>query len=149
MQDIWIISGANLNLLGVREPHIYGATTLKEIETNLQNKCQNRARLTCFQSNNEGDLIDFLQSVHFGKHCDGVIINPAGFTHTSVVLRDALVAMDVPFVEVHLSNIHAREPFRAHSYFSDKAQGVICGLGASGYGYALDFLLMHLSTQAD
>ena len=145
-KHILVINGANLNLLGKREPEIYGHQTLADIEQQLQTLANdNGVRLTFFQSNQESALIDKIH--HHGlltenpdEKIDAVIINPAGFTHTSVVLRDALLGVDKPFVEVHLSNIHQREPFRHHSYFSDKAVAVVCGMGAYGYTAALQFL---------
>ncbi|MFW2177072.1 MULTISPECIES: type II 3-dehydroquinate dehydratase [unclassified Moraxella] len=144
-KHILIINGANLNLLGKREPEIYGYQTLADIEANLQTLAKEKGlTLTFFQSNSESELIDKIH--HHGlltdnanEKIDAVIINPAGFTHTSVVLRDALLAINKPFVEVHLSNIHSREAFRHHSYFSDKAEAVICGMGAFGYEVALQF----------
>jgi 3-dehydroquinate dehydratase-2 len=142
-QSLLIIHGPNLDLLGTREPDIYGQTRLADIDTDLQQLATARgARLQSFQSNHEGALID---RVHAAAD-DGtgfIVINPAAFTHTSVALRDALAGVGIPFVEVHLSNVHRREAFRHHSYFSDLAVGVICGLGAAGYRaavtYALDF----------
>lgn len=145
---ILLINGPNLNLLGLREPEIYGSTSLQDIEQRLMNTCQNHnLELISIQSNHEGELIDAVQ--HHGlladeeDKIDAVIINPAAFTHTSVALRDALLAIEKPFIEVHLSNIHSREPFREHSYFSDKAIGVICGLGYLGYDMALSYLIDH------
>lgn len=144
---ILVINGANLNLLGKREPEIYGYQTLANIEQDLTNIAnQHHAKITFFQSNQESALIDKIHyhgllTNHDDEKIDAVIINPAGFTHTSVVLRDALLAINKPFVEIHLSNIHAREPFRHHSYFSDKAEAVICGMGAIGYTSALYFFL--------
>lgn len=146
-KHILILNGANLNLLGKREPEIYGYQTLADIEDDLAKIAEKHdTKITFFQSNSETALIDKIH--HHGlltlddnEKIDAVIINPAGFTHTSVVLRDALLAIDKPFVEVHLSNIHSREPFRQHSYFSDKAVAVICGMGAYGYQAALHFLL--------
>lgn len=145
-KHILVINGANLNLLGKREPKIYGTQTLADIEADLRQQADAAgARVTFVQSNSEAVLIDTIQ--HHGLLAerdaliDAVIINPAAFTHTSVALRDALLAVDKPFVEVHLSNIHRREPFRHHSYFSDKALAVICGLGTQGYQAALAFLL--------
>jgi 3-dehydroquinate dehydratase-2 len=133
--------GPNLNLLGSREPEIYGKETLADINRRLvaQGKAAG-ADVACFQSNHEGELID---QVHAAKKqgVTGIVINPAGFTHTSVSLRDAFAGVAIPFVEVHLSNIHAREPFRRHSYFSDLAAGTICGLGSRGYELALLALL--------
>ncbi|MFN0040592.1 MAG: type II 3-dehydroquinate dehydratase [Burkholderiales bacterium] len=136
-----VLHGPNLNLLGTREPHIYGKETLGDINRRLVPKAAAAgAKLVCFQSNSEAELID---RVHRAKNerVQFIIINPAGFTHTSVALRDALTGVGIPFIEVHLSNVHAREPFRGHSYFSDKAVGVICGLGSCGYDHALDFVL--------
>lgn len=139
-----LINGANLNLLGKREPAIYGATTLADIEERLSIKArQHDIELLCFQSNHEGAIVDFIGEIGVlsERTVDGIIINPAAFTHTSVAIRDALAALDKPFIEVHLSNVHAREPFRQHSYFSDKAVGVICGLGSLGYHMALDWFI--------
>ena len=139
--SILVLHGPNLNLLGTREPGVYGAVTLAQIDEDLANLAAKAGvPLQSFQSNHEGDLID---RVHAARE-DGttaIVINPAGYTHTSVALRDALAAVALPFVEVHLSNIHRREPFRHHSYFSDLAEGVICGLGAAGYRLALQYLL--------
>lgn len=143
---ILLINGPNLNLLGLREPEIYGYTTLHDIEQRLNNTAEkHHIELISIQSNHEGDLVDAVQ--HHGlladseDKIDAVIINPAAFTHTSVALRDALLAINKPFIEVHLSNIHSREPFREHSYFSDKAVGVICGLGHLGYDMALNYFI--------
>lgn len=143
-----LINGVNLNLLGKREPEIYGHTTLADIEKNLLARAARYGvELICVQSNHEGKLVDEIQ--HYGllteaaAQVDAIIINPAAFTHTSVALRDALLATQKPFIEVHLSNVHAREPFRQHSYLSDVAVGVICGLGHLGYQMALDYLLTH------
>jgi 3-dehydroquinate dehydratase-2 len=138
---ILVLHGPNLNLLGTREPSIYGAASLDEINARLASQARaGGATLACFQSNSESALID---RVHEAGR-DGtqfVIINPAGLTHTSVALRDALAAVKLPFIEVHLSNVFAREPFRHHSYFTDVAEGMICGLGARGYELALDYAL--------
>lgn len=139
-----LINGANLHLLGKREPHIYGHTTLGDIEQRLTtHAAKHGVELICFQSNHEGAIVDFVGEIGLLDPCpvDGFIINPAAFTHTSVAIRDALSATNKPFIEVHLSNIHAREPFRTHSYFSDKAVGVICGLGDMGYDMALEWFL--------
>ena len=144
-KTILVLHGPNLNMLGVREPQHYGNVTLENINQRLADRAKNAgATLTAFQSNSEADLIDKVQSLATNK-VDFVIINPAAFTHTSVALRDAMSAVKVPFIEVHLSNIHAREPFRHHSYFSDIAVGVICGLGAQGYELALDYALNTIS----
>ncbi len=139
MPRILVLHGPNLNLLGSREPDIYGSTTLADIDRQLQALgSELGVAVACFQSNHEGALID---RVHAARDdgTDYLISNPAGYTHTSVALRDALAALDRPFVEVHLSNVHRREAFRRHSYFSDLAQAVISGCGASGYAFALRF----------
>ena len=141
-----LVNGVNLNLLGKREPEIYGYMTLADIEKSLvQRAAKHGIELICIQSNHEGNLVDEIQ--HHGllaeksAQVDAIIINPAAFTHTSVALRDALLATQKPFIEVHLSNVHARESFRQHSYLSDIAVGVICGLGHMGYQMALDYWL--------
>lgn len=137
--SILVLHGPNLNLLGTREPEIYGSTTLAEIDTQLQKLASDRGlKLATFQSNHEGALIDRIQEARL----DGtrfVIINPAAYTHTSVALRDALAGVNLPFIEVHLSNVHQREPFRHNSYFSDLAVAVVCGLGTFGYEAALEY----------
>jgi len=139
--SILVLHGPNLNLLGTREPEVYGAVTLAEIDAELKKIATDAGiELSSLQSNHEGALIDRIHAAR-GDGTQSLIINPAGFTHTSVALRDALAAVQLPFVEVHLSNIHRREPFRHHSYFSDLADGVICGLGAVGYRLALQYLL--------
>lgn len=145
MAQILLLHGANLNLLGMREPAIYGATTLNQINEQLANKAHQQGyTLDYLQSNHEGVLVDRIQAAaHDGTHY--IIINPAAFTHTSVAMRDAILAVKIPFVEVHLSNVHARETFRHHSYFSDVAIGVICGLGAQGYDFALQYVLNALA----
>jgi 3-dehydroquinate dehydratase-2 len=137
MAIITVLNGPNLNLLGVREPSLYGNQTLADIQSTLESQAQHLGHtLHFYQSNAEHELISHIHEA-YAKGVDFIIINPAAFTHTSVALRDALLATKIPFIEVHLSNVHAREPFRAHSYFSDIAQGVICGLGATGYELAL------------
>lgn len=146
VKRILVLNGPNLNLLGQREPEHYGADTLEAINQRLQTKAKAaKVSLECFQSNAEADLVTKLQSL-FQQPADFIIINPAAFTHTSVALRDALAALKTPFVEVHLSNVHAREAFRHHSYFSDLAVGVVSGLGAAGYEYALDFAIHHIDS---
>ncbi len=136
MANILVLHGPNLNLLGTREPEIYGATTLSDIDNALTEQAKaNGHSLSTLQSNAEHELVSAIQSA--AKKVDYIIINPAAFTHTSVAIRDALAAVNIPFIEVHLSNVHAREDFRRHSYLSDLAQGVICGLGATGYSLAL------------
>jgi 3-dehydroquinate dehydratase-2 len=139
--QILVLHGPNLNLLGSREPGIYGTQTLEQINADLvQIATAAGAGLNTFQSNHEGALIDRVQAARTDGS-DFIIINPAALTHTSVGLRDALAAVNLPFIEVHLSNIHQREAFRHHSYFSELAVGVICGLGADGYRLALDHAL--------
>jgi len=143
--QILVIHGPNLNLLGTREPGIYGARTLPQIDADLaETAAKAGITLESFQSNHEGALVDRIQAA-VQDGCRFIIINPAAYTHTSVALRDALAAVALPFVEVHLSNIHKREAFRQHSYFSDLADGVICGLGAQVYQLALQYALAKLS----
>lgn len=138
-----LLNGPNLNMLGKREPQIYGAQTLADIEQQLQRLAAAQgAQLDCFQSNSEEALINRIHQAFL--QVDFILINPAAFTHTSVALRDALLSVAIPFVEIHLSNVHSREPFRHHSYLSDVAKGVICGLGAKGYEYALDYAVDYL-----
>jgi 3-dehydroquinate dehydratase-2 len=139
-----VLHGPNLNLLGTREPAVYGHDTLRNIDARLE--AQARAagiRLLTFQSNHEGALVDRVQAAR-NESVRYVLINPAAFTHTSVALRDALAAVAIPYIEIHLSNVHAREPFRHHSYFSDKAVGTVVGLGPLGYELALQFALRQL-----
>jgi 3-dehydroquinate dehydratase-2 len=138
---VLVLHGPNLNLLGSREPAHYGSATLAEINARLAAiAAAGGIELSVYQSNSEAELIARVHDAP-GEGVDFIIINPAAFTHTSVALRDALAAVAIPFVEVHLSNVHAREPFRHHSYFSDLAVGVISGLGAHGYEAALSFVL--------
>ncbi|HEY9103611.1 type II 3-dehydroquinate dehydratase [Chitinimonas sp.] len=146
-RSILVLHGPNLNMLGRREPQYYGADSLATIDARLVDSAR-AAGFVChtFQSNSEAALIERIHAA-FDDGTGFVIINPAAYTHTSVALRDALAAVKLPFVEVHLSNVHAREPFRHHSYFSDLAVGVICGLGAAGYGYALQHAIDHLKRQ--
>jgi 3-dehydroquinate dehydratase-2 len=142
---ILVLHGPNFNLLGTREPTIYGHTTLADIHAAMEIQARARgAHLESFQSNHEGELIDRIQSAR-EQGVAFIIINPAAYTHTSVALRDALAAVAIPFIEVHLSNVHAREAFRRHSYFSDIAIGVIAGLGAQGYHLALEAALAQLN----
>ncbi|MDO9151274.1 MAG: type II 3-dehydroquinate dehydratase [Methylotenera sp.] len=140
-KHILVLHGPNLNLLGLREPQHYGNATLDSINQSLINKAKSaNITLETFQSNAEADLVDKIQSIAT-KSVDFVIINPAAFTHTSVAMRDALSAVKVQFIEVHLSNVFARESFRHHSYFTDIAVGIISGLGAKSYELALDFAI--------
>ena len=141
---ILLLNGPNLNLLGSREPETYGVTTLDDIVSDLTQQAEQlNVSLSHLQSNAEHVLID---RIHQAKgQVDYIVINPAAFTHTSVALRDALLAVDIPFIEVHLSNVHAREPLRHHSYLSDISAGVICGLGVDGYSWALHTAVKRLS----
>lgn len=142
-KSILLINGPNLNLLGTREPHVYGSTTLEDVVLAAKQQAQSRnIDLQAFQSNHEGAIIDRIQEAR-GK-CQFAIINPGGLTHTSVALRDALLGVEMPFIEVHVSNVHARESFRNHSYLSDKAVGVVCGLGVYGYTAAIEFVALSL-----
>jgi 3-dehydroquinate dehydratase-2 len=145
MPRILVIHGPNLNLLGTREPEHYGSVTLADINVALGRMAGTAGvDLEAFQSNHEGALIERIHAAR-DQGVRAIIINPAAYTHTSVALRDALAAVAIPFVEVHLSNVHARESFRHHSYFSDLAVGVICGLGHQGYLAALEYLLNKLN----
>ncbi|CDG22972.1 3-dehydroquinate dehydratase [Xenorhabdus poinarii G6] len=142
---ILLLNGPNLNLLGTREPETYGTLTLDDIVNTLSQDAQQLGtELSHLQSNAESELIEKIHSAR--GNTDFILINPAAYTHTSVALRDALLAVDIPFIEIHLSNVHAREPFRHHSYLSDIAVGVICGLGADGYRFALQAAVNRLST---
>jgi 3-dehydroquinate dehydratase-2 len=144
MPSILVLNGPNLNLLGTREPGVYGNTTLADIDQSLVQQAANAgAELASFQSNAEFELIERIHQAG-SDGINFIIINPAAFTHTSVAIRDAILGVDIPFIEVHISNVHAREDFRTHSYFSDKAVGVICGLGPTGYEFALASALEHL-----
>jgi len=145
MKPVFILNGPNLNMLGSREQAVYGSETLADLET----RCVARAKalglsIDFRQSNVEGDLVGWIQEAR-GKAC-GIVLNAAAYTHTSIALHDALKAADVPVIEVHLSNIYRREPFRHHSYVSPVALGVICGFGGHGYELALDGLAQHLKT---
>jgi len=136
-QRILLINGPNLNLLGTREPEVYGSTTLADIETEAQQQAAKLSvHLETYQSNWEGAIIDRIHEAR-GK-VDAIVINPGALTHTSVALRDALAGVAIPFIELHITNVHKREPFRHHSYLSDKAEGVICGLGTFGYQVAIE-----------
>jgi 3-dehydroquinate dehydratase-2 len=140
-KNLLLLNGPNLNLLGTREPAVYGAATLADIESAATAQAEAaRATLSCFQSNHEGALIDRIHAARL-EGVDAIVINPGGLTHTSVALRDALAGVAIPFVEVHLSNIYQRETFRHHSFLSAIALGTICGLGVDGYRFAIDFAL--------
>ncbi len=137
MANFLVLHGPNLNLLGTREPAVYGTETLTDIVDALTHQAQESGhQLTSFQSNAEHELVEHIHAAKTNK-IDVIIINPAAFTHTSIAIRDALAGVDIPFIEVHLSNVHARETFRHQSYLSDIALGVICGLGSQGYALAL------------
>ena len=145
MANLLLLNGPNLNLLGTREPEVYGHTTLADVVSDLSTLAdQDGHRLDCFQSNAEHGLVERIhQASREGVDC--IVINPGAFTHTSVAIRDAFLATAIPFIEIHLSNIHRREPFRRHSYLSDIAAGVIVGLGAPGYRLAYQAALSHLT----
>ncbi|MDY6816356.1 MAG: type II 3-dehydroquinate dehydratase [Pseudomonadota bacterium] len=144
MSTILVLHGPNLNMLGTREPEVYGYETLKDIDDRLKAKAAEKGHhLLHLQSNAEYELIERIHEART-EGVDFLIINPAAFTHTSIALRDAVLASGIPFIEVHLSNVHAREPFRHHSYFSDIAIGVICGLGSQGYDLALQAALQRI-----
>ncbi len=144
MAKLLVLNGPNLNLLGTREPDHYGSDTLETIRQRMQTLARSAGHEIDFrQSNAEHELVDWIHQARQAG-VGFVILNPAAFTHTSVALRDALLGTAIPFIEVHLSNIHAREPFRAHSFFSDKAEGVISGLGAQGYELALQAAIAHI-----
>jgi 3-dehydroquinate dehydratase-2 len=140
------LHGPNLNLLGTREPGVYGSQTLDQVNAELESRAQALgAAICCFQSNHEGALVD---RIHEGRgSVDGILINAGAYTHSSIALRDALLGVAIPFVELHLSNTHAREPFRHHSTLADKALGVICGFGPLSYTLALEGLVAHLRAQ--
>lgn len=144
MKNVLLLNGPNLNLLGAREPETYGYTTLADVEAKVHALCENAGvAVDCFQSNAEHELIDRIHSAK-RKGVDFIVINPAAYTHTSVAIRDALAGVAIPFLELHISNVHARESFRHHSYLSDIAVGVICGLGVYGYQAAFQFVFNYL-----
>ncbi|PCJ46658.1 MAG: type II 3-dehydroquinate dehydratase [Moraxellaceae bacterium] len=144
MAQINVLHGPNLNMLGKREPGHYGNVTLKDIDARLLTQAITAGhQCECFQSNAEAELIDKIHQ-YGERQVDFIIFNPAAYTHTSIAIRDALLAVGIPFIEVHLSNVYQREPFRHHSYFSDIAKGTITGLGAQGYELALDAAITHL-----
>lgn len=143
-KNILLLNGPNLNLLGSREPEVYGSATLKDVEqAAMAQAAAAGARMTCFQSNHEGALIDRIHAAR-AEGIDAIVINPGGLTHTSVALRDALAGVAIPFIEIHISNIHQRETFRHTSFLSAIAVGVICGLGVTGYQAAIEFALRKL-----
>ena len=146
MANILVIQGPNLNLLGTREPEIYGSTTIEDIEKTLTAQAQAKGhKLSSFQSNAEHEIIDRLHNSR--GSVDFILINPGAFTHTSVAIRDAMAGVAIPFIEVHISNVYQREPFRHKSYFSDIAKSVICGFGVNGYEYALDHAIKTLEAE--
>jgi len=139
VQNVLVLHGPNLNLLGVREPHLYGSQTLEDIDARLRELgAELGVQVSAYQSNHEGELVARIQAAR-QDGTDFIVINAAAYTHTSVAIRDALAGVAIPFVEVHLSNLYKREPFRQHSYLSDLAEGLICGLGAQGYEAALRY----------
>ncbi|KAH8728523.1 Dehydroquinase [Phaeosphaeriaceae sp. PMI808] len=141
---ILLINGPNLNLLGTREPSVYGSTTLLQVIESASSQCSRHSiTFSHIQSNHEGVLIDRIHEAR--GSIDAIVINPGALTHTSVALRDALVGVDIPFVEVHISNVHKREAFRHHSYLSDKAEAVICGLGTYGYEAAIEYAMKYIA----
>ncbi len=147
MANLLVIHGPNLNLLGTREPEHYGATRLEDIDKQLVSQATQAGHsMGCFQSNAEHEIVERIHQAQADK-VEFIIINPAAFTHTSVAVRDAIAGVAIPFIEVHLSNVHAREEFRQHSYFSDIAIGVISGLGAQGYALALESIINKLKTR--
>ncbi|KAM0350183.1 hypothetical protein ACHAPU_003348 [Fusarium lateritium] len=138
-----LINGPNLNLLGTREPQLYGSTTLQDVQNDADKQASSlSATLESFQANSEGAIVDRIHAAR--GHVDAIVINAGAYTHTSVAIRDALVGVDIPFVEVHITNVHAREAFRHHSYLCDKAEAVICGLGVYGYTAAIEYAVKHL-----
>jgi len=145
MLKLLVLHGPNLNLLGTREPEVYGIDTLADIDARLVKLAVAKGvAIASYQTNHEGGLVDRIHAAS-SEQVAMIIINPGAFTHTSIALRDALLAVNIPFIEVHLSNVHAREPFRQHSYLSDKAIGVICGLGALGYEFAVEAAINKIS----
>jgi 3-dehydroquinate dehydratase-2 len=141
--QLLVLHGPNLNLLGTREPGLYGSTTLAALEDSLRRLAAGLGvELDCFQSNHEGELVERIQGA--AGRCQGILINAAAYTHTSIAIRDALLGVGIPFVEVHLSNVHAREAFRHRSLLADRALGVICGFGAASYRLGLEGLVGHL-----
>ncbi|PHH56254.1 Catabolic 3-dehydroquinase [Ceratocystis fimbriata CBS 114723] len=143
--NILLINGPNLNLLGTREPHVYGSTTLSDVEASAKTQASALgATVDAFQSNHEGAIVDRIQEAR--GTIDAIVINAGAYTHTSIAIRDALLSVDIPFIEVHVSNVHARDEFRHKSYLSDKAAAVICGLGTFGYTAAIEFATKNMRT---
>lgn len=143
---VLVINGPNLNLLGTREPEIYGAQTLEQVEAELEAEGKELGlEVVCFQSNHEGAIVDRIHAAR-AEGVRFIILNPGAFTHTSVAIRDALLGVGIPFVEVHISNVHKREPFRRRSFFSDVAEGVLCGFGTLGYRLALRYVQARLAS---
>ncbi len=146
-RTILLINGPNLNLLGTREPHLYGSATLSDVVSQAESQASALGvTLQNFQSNHEGAIVDRIQEAR--EKADAIVINPGAFTHTSVAIRDALLGVDIPFVELHVTNVHAREPFRHHSYLQDKAAAVICGLGTFGYAAAIEYAAKHMKIKS-
>ena len=145
MPSILILNGPNLNLLGTREPHLYGSTTLRHIEDSLKEiGAKNDVQVDTFQSNHEGQLVDRIHAARENK-TDAIVINAGAYTHTSIAIRDALAGVAIPFIEVHITNVHARESFRAHSYLSDKARACVVGSGVYGYEAAVNYAMKELA----
>ncbi|KAK7427075.1 Catabolic 3-dehydroquinase 2 [Neonectria magnoliae] len=146
-RHILLINGPNLNLLGTREPHIYGSTTLSDVEAAAKTQASGlSATLDAFQSNSEGAIVDRIQAAR--GTADAIVINAGAYTHTSVAIRDALAGVDIPFVELHVSNVHSRESFRHRSHLCDKAEAVLCGMGVYGYTAAVEFAAKHIKLRA-
>jgi 3-dehydroquinate dehydratase II len=141
MRKILILNGPNLNLLGKREPHIYGSQTFEEYFLLLQAKFKEKGQLEYFQSNHEGAIIDKIHAIGFDENYLGIVLNAGAYTHTSIAIADAIAGIKIPIVEVHISNIHAREEFRHYSYISAKAAGIIVGMGIIGYDFGVEFLI--------
>lgn len=148
-KNILLINGPNLNLLGTREPQLYGSSTLSDVHASAQTQAATLGvTVQAFQSNHEGAIVDRIHAAAREEGSDAVVINAGAYTHTSVAIRDALLGVGLPFVEVHVSNVHAREGFRSRSYLSDKAEAVICGLGVYGYTAAIEFAAKHMKTKS-
>jgi 3-dehydroquinate dehydratase-2 len=145
-KKILLINGPNLNLLGTRQPELYGSTTLSDVESDGRRHAESLgAELENFQSNHEGAIVERIHAAR--NEVDAIVINPAAFTHTSVAIRDALLGVDIPFIEIHITNTHAREQFRHHSYLSDKAEAVIMGLGVFGYTAAIEHAVKNIKSR--